>query len=51
MAIVTVDSKRCGRDGICIAECPMDLLAANQDGVPEIFLGNNQVTINAVETQ
>ena len=29
MAIVTIDSKRCGRDGICIAECPMDLLAAN----------------------
>jgi nitroreductase/NAD-dependent dihydropyrimidine dehydrogenase PreA subunit len=39
MQLVTIDIKKCGKDGICIEECPFYLLRANADGIPEFIPG------------
>lgn len=34
--MIRIDTQKCKRDSICIAECPFDLLYENEDGYPEI---------------
>jgi nitroreductase/NAD-dependent dihydropyrimidine dehydrogenase PreA subunit len=35
MAFLTVDQKKCTKDGICIKSCPVALLYAGDDGMPQ----------------
>jgi len=39
MQLITIDKEKCGKDGICIDECPFFLLRANADGIPEMIPG------------
>jgi nitroreductase/NAD-dependent dihydropyrimidine dehydrogenase PreA subunit len=43
--LVTIDSEKCGKDGICIVECPFFLLRANADGIPEMIPGAEAVCL------
>lgn len=43
--LVTIDTEKCGKDGICIEECPFYLLRANADGVPEMIPGGESVCL------
>jgi nitroreductase/NAD-dependent dihydropyrimidine dehydrogenase PreA subunit len=37
MALITIDRKKCKKDGICAAECPFNLIAlTDEEGFPEI---------------
>ncbi len=45
MKTVVVDPEKCEKDGICIEECPFNLLAANAEGVPEMAPGAEAVCI------
>lgn len=39
MKLITVDDQKCKKDGICIEECPFNILVANDDGIPEMVPG------------
>ncbi len=43
MKLITVDAQKCKKDGICIEECPFNILIANADGIPEIQPGEEAV--------
>lgn len=37
MSILTIDQSKCKKDGVCMAECPFNLIVAREeDGLPEI---------------
>ena len=35
MSLITVDTSRCAKDGLCVAVCSFNLLRLNDDGYPE----------------
>jgi len=35
MSFITVDRDKCQRDGICVSECPFNLIVQDDDGYPE----------------
>ena len=43
MKLIDIDSEKCKKDGICIEECPFDLLVENADGIPEMAPGAKAV--------
>ena len=45
MQLISIDMEKCGKDGICIAECPFFLLSANADGIPEMIPGAEAVCL------
>lgn len=45
MKLITIDAKKCGKDGICIEECPFYLLKADSDGIPEMIPGAESVCL------
>ncbi len=47
MALITVDEKKCKRDGICVAECPIKILRQAEPGaLPEPVNGAEELCIN-----
>lgn len=46
MGPIAIDRERCSRDGLCITECPLGVLIAGSDGVPEIRGGMESACIN-----
>ena len=37
MAMLTIDRNKCKKDGICVAECPFNLISlTGEDGFPDI---------------
>jgi nitroreductase/NAD-dependent dihydropyrimidine dehydrogenase PreA subunit len=45
MQLITIDKKKCEKDGICIEECPFFLLRADADGIPEMIPGAEMVCL------
>ena len=43
MKLIDIDLEKCKKDGICIEECPFDLLVENADGIPEMAPGAEAV--------
>ncbi|BCS96622.1 nitroreductase [Desulfoluna limicola] len=41
MQLITIDKDKCKKDGICIAECPFNILKENAGGVPEMIPGGD----------
>ena len=39
MNLISIDSEKCKKDGICIQECPFNILVENVDGIPETAPG------------
>ena len=37
MSLMEVDSEKCGRDGICIEVCPLNLLSLDREGRPQML--------------
>ena len=37
MSLIKVDTERCGRDGICIEVCPLNLLSLDPEGWPQML--------------
>lgn len=47
MSIVTIDESKCKRDGICVAECPLKILAmADKESVPAPVPGADALCID-----
>jgi nitroreductase/NAD-dependent dihydropyrimidine dehydrogenase PreA subunit len=47
MAHLRIDSEKCERDGICVAECPARILTLpDEDSVPELIPGGEELCIN-----
>lgn len=46
MALFTVDTEKCNRDGICAAECPIKIIATGDDGVPYPVNGADALCID-----
>lgn len=36
MPLITIDKEKCRKDGICITECPFNILKEGADGIPEM---------------
>ena len=36
MPLITIDREKCQRDGLCVRECPFNLIIQNEDGYPEV---------------
>jgi len=46
MPLIAIDRSRCRKDGICIAECPFNLIVANpEDGFPEMRPAGSRLCI------
>ncbi len=43
---ISIDAKKCKKDGLCIAECPLSLFSEGTDGVPVVVEGGVDVCIN-----
>jgi len=43
MKLISIDSEKCKKDGICIEECPFNILVENADGIPEMAPGADAV--------
>lgn len=39
MQLIEVDKEKCKKDGICIMECPFNILAEDSAGIPEMIAG------------
>ncbi len=39
MKLISVDVEKCKKDGICITECPFNILRETSDGIPEMIPG------------
>ena len=45
MRVITIDAGKCNKDGICIRECPFNILDANAEGIPEMKPGAEVVCL------
>ncbi len=43
MQLIAIDKEKCKKDGICITECPFNILKENSDGIPEMIPGGEAV--------
>lgn len=41
MQLIAIDTEKCKKDGICITECPFNLLKENSDGIPGMIPGGD----------
>lgn len=46
MSKIIIDSEKCKKDGICIAECPFLLLKEGEDGVPLLIKGAEEACLD-----
>ena len=47
MSLITIDEQKCKRDGICVAECPMHIIAQpDKDAPPQTVEGADELCIN-----
>ena len=42
MQLLTIDEHKCNKDSLCILECPFNLLAEDEDGVPVMIAGGEE---------
>ncbi|GBC60585.1 nitroreductase [Desulfonema ishimotonii] len=45
MALISIDAEKCKKDGICIRECPFNILRANEENIPEMIPGAEAVCL------
>ena len=45
MQLITIDKEKCIKDGICITECPFNILRENSNGNPEMIPGGDAACI------
>jgi nitroreductase/NAD-dependent dihydropyrimidine dehydrogenase PreA subunit len=46
MAFMTVDFKKCVKDYLCVADCPMELIKKKENGYPESIEGADELCIS-----
>lgn len=51
MQLVKIDSGLCNKDGLCILECPFNLLVENEDGLPAMVDGGEQTCMRCGHCQ
>ncbi len=45
MSLIAIDTEKCKKDGICVTECPFNLLKEGADGIPEMIAKGDLVCI------